>query len=124
MANDNIGTIHCVFHGGDAFVRENIKGKRYIHCEHCGIIQPTKAPFQQYIEANVTMYGAPAEAQKIGGGQPEKAPKVDQPAPAKIDFAAIAAKAAKTVAPKPATKTPAPAANDDGLTDYEREMGY
>lgn len=126
MANNNIGTIHCHFHDGAAFIRENVKGKRYIHCEQCGIIQPTKAPFQHYIEVNATMYGAPQAENRNMAGEPEKQKQVEQPAPVKVDFAAIAKQAAKSISKKPAEKEPTnePKPCGDGLTDYEREMGY
>ena len=78
MANENIGKIGCPFCMGDAFVRANAKGKKYIFCEEDGIIQPTKINFQNYIKENAEMYGEPEAGYQ--GGNAEAAPEPEQAA--------------------------------------------
>lgn len=50
MANETIGTCECFICGIDAQVRRNRKGKLYLYCPDCGMIQPNLKGAQAHIE--------------------------------------------------------------------------
>ncbi len=76
--NKTVGEIACPFHDGEtvkAEVRHSAsKDRFYMLCPQCGLIQPTRASFQRYIEAHGDlnggdMYGDGTKYE--GGGEPE-----------------------------------------------------
>lgn len=64
MAAEDKGTITCPFCKGTAPVRKNRKGWFYYHCPTDGIVQPGKAPFQEWVMDNATLYGGKAPTQE------------------------------------------------------------
>lgn len=75
MANENRGHITCAFCNARAWIREqtNARGEKswYYFCDTCGLVQPRKDAWQEWILTHGTIWGP--------DGDPGESPKPDEP---------------------------------------------
>lgn len=105
MANNTIGECACPFCQEPADVRKNVKGKVYLYCDNCGMIQPNLAGGQDWILANARLFGP--------DGQRPPMPPVAVPEQEPV--AVPVAVPAPVAVPEP---EPEPVAARDGLDDW------
>lgn len=106
--NKNIGEVLCTYCCTKQPVRRNAKGKLYINCSNCGVIQPALRFFQEWIFERCNIYGA-EKPDPAPAAPPAKSPEPDTHDTPHADPLPLAAQAAPakteaSAAAKPAKK--------------------
>lgn len=74
--NETIGEVICSYCCTKQPVRRNAKGKLYINCSICGVIQPALRFFQEWILEHGKIYGA-EKPDPAPAAPPAKSPEPD-----------------------------------------------
>lgn len=82
-------------------MRKNVKGKLYLNCSNCGVIQPSLPHFQEWVLENAKLYGADKPDRPAPRPAPVKQPEPDRADAPRVEPAAAAAPAREKQQPAP-----------------------
>lgn len=101
--NPDAGECRCPFCSTDQPVRKNVKGKLYLNCSNCGVIQPSLPFFQNWVLENASLYGADKPDRPTPRPAPVKQPEPDRADAPRVESAAPVADLSVKEKPQPAS---------------------